>query len=87
VTRCPGALAGDRGEEQTMRAVIDAVALSQTARRIWDEGRGNPAGWVLVWPGARLTRSATAMRTAQVRPPRHPPPRGHCAAVVQTGVG
>ena len=30
-----------------MRAVIDAAALSQVARRIWDEGRGNAAGWIV----------------------------------------
>jgi hypothetical protein len=30
-----------------MRAVIDPVMLSQTAMRIWDQGRGNPLGWVV----------------------------------------
>jgi len=35
-----GALADHPGEEQTVCAVIDAVALSQTARRIWDEVAG-----------------------------------------------
>ena len=29
-----------------MRAVIDSAAVSQ-APRVWDEGRGNSAGWVV----------------------------------------
>ena len=30
-----------------MRAIIDTAALGQAARRIWDEGRGNPVGWIV----------------------------------------
>jgi len=30
-----------------MRAVIDTAGLSQAARRIYDEGRGNAAGWIV----------------------------------------
>jgi hypothetical protein len=48
-----------------MRAVIDSAALSQAPRRIWDEGRGNPVGWIVrTGLGAFESDDRTLWRTA-----------------------
>ena len=54
------------GEEQTMRAVIDSAALSQAARRIWDEGVLRTCIQVRAMQLRRLaaiTRSVVAMES------------------------